>query len=165
MPSGNDAVVVEPQSGQTLVSHRCSVTSRQGSGISRTCRRWYENVFSRRKDRPQRPQADTAWFTISSGVSTIFNVVPRCPTWPPRGRSLLGRTGRLTRLYPSLDGGLLLFWLFWFKRSSSFWMRTSMSLLAVINAMSKSAACSGLFRQKSINCSRVCSSILNYIRY
>ena len=105
---------------------------------------------------------------VSDGMIWYEHHFQRCPLvacCPPLERSLLGRVVWLFRLCPSLDGGLLLFWLFWLSCSSSFWMRSSNRSTAAINARMSSAACSGLVRQSSINSSRVRDAIFMNTRY
>jgi hypothetical protein len=89
----------------------CSVTANRGPGTSNTCRLPTTSCDScAEMTRPHTAQRSGKCTCTWSGFSTACKVRPVCPGCPPRGFLSLGKI-RFFR-YPSLLGGLWLFWLF-----------------------------------------------------
>ncbi len=111
-PSGNAALFRCPHV-HSLISAWCSVTSILTGGTSNTWRLSMSVAFFSFSEQPHFSHFSTWCRMVCSGFSTIFRVCPGWPGCPPDLRSPRGRKLRGAGLSgPSLEGGLLLLWLF-----------------------------------------------------
>ena len=115
-PDGNLPLSLLPHL-QVRFRRLYSMTSRRGSGNSKTCR---VSTISASPIKLEAPhwQLTGSQSTTKSGSSTICKVFPECRSCPPRRPFFLAKAG-FGLLNPSLDGGRFEFCEFSFTRASN----------------------------------------------